>query len=76
MEEGVRDLSVSGQYGGVQVKSILVWVGNYGTYKMPKKFDNYPYTKSGLPDMRYKKSAEVIRWFRDREYKSLVGRKL
>jgi hypothetical protein len=59
----------------MQMKGIRVWVGNYGTYKMPKRFENYPFTKSGLPDQRYKKSAEIGEWLLDREYMAMTGRK-
>lgn len=39
-----------------------LWVGNFGTYLIPKHFRDVRMTKTGWPDLRFKRSMEFFEW--------------
>jgi len=48
--------------------SIKVWIGNWGTYAIPKHLQSTPMTKSGWPDARYRKRyRDFMYWVKTQE---------
>jgi len=49
------------------MKTVCVWVGNYGDYAVPEELLHVRMTKHGWPDRRFKESALFLRWVQEQE---------
>ena len=39
-----------------------VWQTDYGLHEIPEEFSGVKFTKSGMPDKRYKRYDEIMAW--------------
>lgn len=47
-----------------------VWVGDFGQYKIPEQFLSIKVSKRGLPDKRFKKAEQLMKWAAEQEIKA------
>lgn len=44
-----------------------VWVGTYGDYLIPAELQDVKITKTGWPDLRYKRAGDLLAWVAEQE---------
>jgi len=46
---------------------VMVWVTEWGVHAIPDKFKRLRFTKSGMPDKRYKMYSAFMKWLEEVE---------